>query len=167
MKHVFSPSLYSLRNCSITEEGFSCLASALRSNPSHMRELQLSRNKAGDSGVNHLSSLLEDPNCELEKLQWVSQDLSFDSFGELSCSSYIVNLRNWSEYQNIIIWQCVLYYNIWKSNCEWKLYFHTHHLPWKWRHSISHPQTRILSIHTNTVSVCFWFIATQTSTRTN
>ena len=65
---MFSFPLYSLTDCSITEEGFSSLASALRSNPSHMRELWLRGNKAGDSGVKHLSSLLEDPNCKLEKL---------------------------------------------------------------------------------------------------
>ncbi|XP_063076107.1 NACHT, LRR and PYD domains-containing protein 12-like [Engraulis encrasicolus] len=66
-----------LSNCSFGEEGFIALAAALRSNPSHMRELQLSENKAGDSGVKHLSSLLENPNCKLEKL-----DLSSCSFGE-------------------------------------------------------------------------------------
>ncbi|XP_063076105.1 protein NLRC3-like [Engraulis encrasicolus] len=65
-----------LFDCRFREEGFRALASALRSNPSHMRELQLSRSKAGDSGVKHLSSLLEDPNCKLEKL-----DLSSCSFG--------------------------------------------------------------------------------------
>jgi len=66
---VFPSLSYSLNNCSIGEEGFRALASALRSNPSHIRELQLSWNEAGDSGVKHLSSLLEDPNCRLEKLQ--------------------------------------------------------------------------------------------------
>ena len=66
---MFSFSLYSLSDYSITEEGFSYLASALRSNPSHMRKLGLGGNKAGDSGVKHLSSLLEDPNCKLEKLE--------------------------------------------------------------------------------------------------
>jgi len=45
------------------------LASALRSNPSHMRELNLSNNKLGDSGVKLLSDLLQDPNYKLEKLQ--------------------------------------------------------------------------------------------------
>ncbi|XP_041926714.1 ribonuclease inhibitor-like [Alosa sapidissima] len=30
--------------------------------------LGLSGNEAGDSGVKHFSSLLEDPNCKLEKL---------------------------------------------------------------------------------------------------
>src|SRR4029434_1915845 len=57
---IFSFPLYSVSNCSITEEGFSSLASALRSNPSHIKDLWLNRNKAGDSGVKHLSSLLED-----------------------------------------------------------------------------------------------------------
>src|SRR4029434_558601 len=67
-KQMFSFSLYSLTNYGITEEGFSYLASALRSNPSHMRELWLNGNKAEDSGVKHLSSLLEDANCKLDKL---------------------------------------------------------------------------------------------------
>ncbi|XP_062398399.1 NACHT, LRR and PYD domains-containing protein 12-like [Sardina pilchardus] len=64
-------------NCSIGEEGFRALASALISNPSHMRELQLRVNRAGDSGVKHLRSLLQDPNCKLEKL-----DLSGCSIGK-------------------------------------------------------------------------------------
>src|SRR4029434_8418684 len=68
-KNMFSFPLYSLLDCSIPEEGFSSLALALRSNPSHMRLLWLNRNKAGDSGVKHLSSLLEDPNCNLETLE--------------------------------------------------------------------------------------------------
>ncbi|XP_035377375.1 NACHT, LRR and PYD domains-containing protein 3-like [Electrophorus electricus] len=59
-----------LEHCSITEKGCAALASALRSNPSsHLRELNLSYNKPGDSGVKQLSALLEDPHCKLEKLQ--------------------------------------------------------------------------------------------------
>ncbi|XP_072567760.1 NLR family CARD domain-containing protein 3-like [Paramormyrops kingsleyae] len=54
--------------CRVTEEGCSSLASALRSNPSHLRELDLSYNHPGDSGVKLLSALLEDPSCKLEKL---------------------------------------------------------------------------------------------------
>ncbi|KAL0159533.1 hypothetical protein M9458_043258, partial [Cirrhinus mrigala] len=57
-----------LINCSIGEEGCAALISALRSNPSHLRELDLSYNKPGDSGVNLISALLQDPHCKLQKL---------------------------------------------------------------------------------------------------
>uniref|UniRef100_A0A3Q1HV63 NACHT domain-containing protein n=1 Tax=Anabas testudineus TaxID=64144 RepID=A0A3Q1HV63_ANATE len=40
-----------LSGCQITEEGCASLASALSSNPSHLRELDLSYNHPGDSGV--------------------------------------------------------------------------------------------------------------------
>uniref|UniRef100_A0A3B3RGL4 NACHT domain-containing protein n=1 Tax=Paramormyrops kingsleyae TaxID=1676925 RepID=A0A3B3RGL4_9TELE len=58
-----------LSGCRVTEEGCSSLASALRSNPSHLRELDLSYNHPGDSGVKLLSAVLEDPSCKLEKLK--------------------------------------------------------------------------------------------------
>ncbi|XP_048853339.1 NACHT, LRR and PYD domains-containing protein 12-like isoform X8 [Brienomyrus brachyistius] len=56
-----------LSGCRVTEEGCSSLASALRSNPSHLRELDLSYNHPGDSGVKLISAVLEDPSCKLEK----------------------------------------------------------------------------------------------------
>ncbi|KAI4887394.1 hypothetical protein NFI96_008656 [Prochilodus magdalenae] len=55
--------------CSITGEGCAALVSALKSNPSHLRELDLGWNNPGESGVKLLSDLLEDPHCKLEKLQ--------------------------------------------------------------------------------------------------
>ncbi|XP_051732663.1 NLR family CARD domain-containing protein 3-like isoform X3 [Ctenopharyngodon idella] len=60
-----------LSKCGVTDEGCAALASALRSNPSHLRELDLSVNKLGDRGVKLLSDLLKDPQCKLEKL-WLS-----------------------------------------------------------------------------------------------
>ncbi|XP_072567387.1 NLR family CARD domain-containing protein 3-like [Paramormyrops kingsleyae] len=57
-----------LSGCRVTEEGCSSLASALSSNPSHLRSLDLSYNHPGDSGVKLLSAVLEDPSCKLEKL---------------------------------------------------------------------------------------------------
>ncbi|XP_056099065.1 NACHT, LRR and PYD domains-containing protein 12-like [Rhinichthys klamathensis goyatoka] len=57
-----------LWKCGVTDEGCVALASALRSNPSHLRELNLSDNKLGDRGVKLLSDVLKDPHCKLEIL---------------------------------------------------------------------------------------------------
>ncbi|XP_010869276.2 NLR family CARD domain-containing protein 3-like isoform X1 [Esox lucius] len=54
--------------CVITEEGCASLCSSLRSNPSHLRELDLSYNHPGDRGVKLLSALRADPHCRLKKL---------------------------------------------------------------------------------------------------
>ncbi|XP_072529392.1 uncharacterized protein [Salminus brasiliensis] len=58
-----------LSGCMVTYEGCSALASALKSNSSYLRELDLTYNHPGESGVRLLSDLLEDPHCKLEKLQ--------------------------------------------------------------------------------------------------
>ncbi|XDV32804.1 hypothetical protein PO909_003524 [Leuciscus waleckii] len=58
-----------LRYCGVTDEGCAALASALRSNPEHLRELDLTWNHLGDSGVTLLSAGLEDPHCKLQKLK--------------------------------------------------------------------------------------------------
>ncbi|XP_048048304.1 NLR family CARD domain-containing protein 3-like [Megalobrama amblycephala] len=55
-------------DCGVTDEGCAALTSALRSNPSHLRELNLSRNDLGDSGVKMISAVLENPHCKLETL---------------------------------------------------------------------------------------------------
>ncbi|XP_073696540.1 NACHT, LRR and PYD domains-containing protein 3-like [Garra rufa] len=59
-----------LRGCGVTDEGCAALASALRSNPSHLRHLDLSGNKLGDSGVKLLSDLKDDPHYKLERLYY-------------------------------------------------------------------------------------------------
>lgn len=72
--------IYSLSGCQLTEDGCASLASALRSNPSHLRELDLSYNHPGDSGVMLLSAGLEDPHWKLDTLRyercWVDSLLS-------------------------------------------------------------------------------------------
>ncbi|KAG9262176.1 NLR family CARD domain-containing protein 3-like, partial [Astyanax mexicanus] len=60
-----------LSGCLVTEEGCSSLASALNLNPSHLKELDLTYNHPGESGVNLLSARLEDPHCSLETLRYV------------------------------------------------------------------------------------------------
>ncbi|KAI2668952.1 NACHT, LRR and PYD domains-containing protein 3 [Labeo rohita] len=65
-----------LSGCMVTEEGCGYLSSALSSNPSHLRELDLSYNHPGQSGVQLLKHKLEDPNYKL-------QILSVDHGGEI------------------------------------------------------------------------------------
>ncbi|XP_048048439.1 NLR family CARD domain-containing protein 3-like isoform X2 [Megalobrama amblycephala] len=57
-----------LSGCMVTQEGCSYLASALTSNPSHLRELDLSYNHPGVSGVKLLSERQNHSNCKLEIL---------------------------------------------------------------------------------------------------
>ncbi|XP_030261194.1 protein NLRC3-like [Sparus aurata] len=58
-----------LSGCLITEEGCSSLASALSSNPSHLRELDLSYNHPGGSGLKRLTAGWEDPGWRLKTLR--------------------------------------------------------------------------------------------------
>ncbi|XP_055761715.1 NLR family CARD domain-containing protein 3-like isoform X3 [Salvelinus fontinalis] len=58
-----------LSGCGVTEEGYAALVSALRSNPNHLRELDLSDNHLGDSIVQHVSPGLEDSIWRLEILR--------------------------------------------------------------------------------------------------
>ena len=62
--------VFSLSGCLVTEEGCASLASALSSNPSHLRELDLSYNHPGASGVKLLSAGLEDPDWRLDSLRY-------------------------------------------------------------------------------------------------
>jgi len=59
----------SLRYCDMTDEGCAAVTSALKSNPSHLIELDLSLNELGDCGFENLGDLLMNPQCKLEKVQ--------------------------------------------------------------------------------------------------
>uniref|UniRef100_A0AAY5K832 NACHT domain-containing protein n=1 Tax=Esox lucius TaxID=8010 RepID=A0AAY5K832_ESOLU len=69
IKHFLSEYLCSLSDCLVTEKGCASLVSALKSNPSHLKELDLSKNDLKYSGVKLLATFLEDPQCKLEALR--------------------------------------------------------------------------------------------------
>ncbi|XP_016358166.1 NACHT, LRR and PYD domains-containing protein 12-like [Sinocyclocheilus anshuiensis] len=73
-----------LSNCGVTAEGCAALSSALRSNSSQLRQLDLSGNKVGDAGLKLLSDGLKDPYCKLEKLMLKDCDITDEGCAALS-----------------------------------------------------------------------------------
>ncbi|XP_040905114.1 NACHT, LRR and PYD domains-containing protein 12-like isoform X2 [Toxotes jaculatrix] len=55
--------------CRLSESCCAHLASAIKSNPSHMREVDLSKNKLKDLGVSLMSAALKSPQCRLKSLR--------------------------------------------------------------------------------------------------
>ncbi|XP_072235541.1 NLR family CARD domain-containing protein 3-like [Leuresthes tenuis] len=85
----------SLSGCLITEEGCASLAEAVTSNPSHLRELDLSYNHPGDSGVKLLRAALKDPHklrVEPAGEQWLTPGLRKYSC-QLTIDTNTVNRR--------------------------------------------------------------------------
>ncbi|XP_064175049.1 NLR family CARD domain-containing protein 3-like isoform X3 [Anguilla rostrata] len=66
-----------LNRCDLTEKSCEIVASALQSSNSPLRDLDLSYNSLGDSGVKLLCTALMSPDCKLQRL-----DLSYNNLGD-------------------------------------------------------------------------------------
>ncbi|KAM6939566.1 LOW QUALITY PROTEIN: NACHT, LRR and PYD domains-containing protein 3-like [Xenentodon cancila] len=142
-----------LSGCMITKDGCASLASALTSNPSHLRELDLSYNHPGASGVMLLSAGLEDPDYRLDtlrldqcgdlrlkpglkkfrrsrKISGIPIILTGFYYKQLLCSDALTGCCYWEVEWEGVVQVAVSYRSIWRRGTRRDCLFGKNHQSW-------------------------------------
>lgn len=115
--------LFRLWECRLTGSSCYYLLSALKLNPSHLRELDMSYNYLKDYDVTRLIGLQENPNYRLETFRWESPMRKW-AYRRTSLCIEMLWLRPYHWEDKLKDWEGV---QMIFSTAEWLLHFQKHH----------------------------------------